>query len=454
MPISLNFVVRSTLALLAVGFVALLFSVLATTWLSESAQRHAADVKQARELHSAATVLRDSLLTAESSQRGYILTGNQIYLAPYDNAKLVANTELARLNKLLAVRPDRQNLLQQLSIVVAEKTVEQDKTIALRDAGSETEAFELIRSNRGKALMDEANVYLSSIALEADQRLSSGVAQQTSSTHWLRWTSIASAVVIVLVVGTGLTTLQRFTREIMAARDEVRLANETLEMRVERRTAELARARDRAEVLLAEVNHRVSNSLGLVSSLVRLQSRELQEPAAKAALQETNARIQAIAELHKHLFTTGNVGEVAADTYLATLLSQLESAMAANGSSVTLTRQLAPITLATNDAINLGIVVTEWVTNAFKYAYPTGHGEVRVSMAKAANGVEITVEDDGVGKIEDQQAKGTGLGTRVVSTIAGQMSASVAYRPRERGTEACLTLPYDHSAPELPARSA
>jgi len=441
MPITLQFVVRSTLALLGIGFTALLLIVMTSMWLTERAQTHLQEVAAARDLRNAAILVRESLLTAETSQRGYILTGNEIYLAPYDNAKSLALTELQRLAKGLAVQPDREALIKQLSNVVSEKISDQDRTIALRDGGREAEAITAIKSNRGKALMDETNVYLSAIALENDERLSNGVAEQTTNTSWLRWTSIASALVIIFVVSGVLVTLHRYATEIILARDEVKRINETLELRVEQRTKELARARDRAEMLLSEVNHRVSNSLALVSSLVRLQARELQEPSARSALEETNARIQAIAQLHKHLFATGSVSEVAADTYLAAVLSQLESAMASTGSTVTLKRDLAPVTLATSDAVNLGIVVTEWVTNAFKYAYGDGRGEVRVRLEERGGAINVTVEDDGVGRGDVPRVKGTGLGTRIVNTIAGLMRAETQYKQRNPGTEARLSFP-------------
>ena len=145
--------------------------------------------------------------------------------------------------------------------------------------------------------------------------------------------------------------------------------------------------------------------------------------------------------MHKHLFTTGNVGEVSVDTYLAAVLSQLESAMAAAGSTVTLQRDLQPVTLATTDAVNLGIVATEWVTNAFKYAYVDGRGEVRVRLEQSNGNIDMTVEDDGVGRSVVPDVRGTGLGTRVVNTIAGLMRAETRYKQRDPGTEARLTLP-------------
>ena len=115
--------------------------------------------------------------------------------------------------------------------------------------------------------------------------------------------------------------------------------------------------------------------------------------------------------------------------------------MASTGSAVTLKRDLAPVTLATSDAVNLGIVVTEWVTNAFKYAYGDGRGEVRVRLEERGGAINVTVEDDGVGRGDVPRVKGTGLGTRIVNTIAGLMRAETQYKQRNPGTEARLSFP-------------
>jgi two-component sensor histidine kinase len=172
----------------------------------------------------------------------------------------------------------------------------------------------------------------------------------------------------------------------------------------------------------------------------------LNGPEAQEALRETDARIHAIAQMHRHLFTTGSVGEVAADTYLGEVLTQLETAMAASGSSVTLKRDLSSLTVASSDAVYLGIIITEWVTNAIKYAYPDGRGEVRVRLGKSAQSYEVAVEDDGVGRGRGEHVKGTGLGTRVVNTIAALLRAEVQYRDRRPGTEARLSLAFASQA--------
>lgn len=440
MPITSRFVLRSTISLLGVGFAVLLFIVGASIWLGERAQRHFNDVIEARDLRTAANLFLEGLYAAESSQRGYILTGNEIYLAPYENAKLVAQNELERLAKALSVNSERSSMVSRLRQVTQEKFGDMDASIGSKSAGLDAEALSIVGTNRGKALMDEANVFVTAIVLSADDHLTDSVAEQKSNAGWLRWTSIAGGLIIILVVCGVTSTVHRYTNEITAARDEVRRNNETLEARVDERTYELARARDRAEVLLTEVNHRVANSLTLVSSLVRLQMGVVSDDAARSALAETQTRIQAIAEMHKHLFTSGNVGLVAVDEYLSAVLAQLETAMKADSAGIRLNCAFEPFKLATSDCINVGIIVTEWVTNAYKYAYMGSRGEVRVRLVRQAGAVEVTVEDDGVGRNDDMPAKGSGLGTRIVSTIAASMAAEVSYRRRQPGTEAWLRL--------------
>jgi CHASE3 domain sensor protein len=159
-----------------------------------------------------------------------------------------------------------------------------NRSIALKNQRSDEEALRLFRTNRGKALMDEANVFLSGIIRASDARLTASVSQLNTNATGLRWASTLGAIVIIIVVAGVVVTLGRYTREVAEARDEVRQMNTSLEARVAQRTVELARARDRAEMLLDEVNHRVANSLAMVASLVRLQSRAVADGSAKNAV--------------------------------------------------------------------------------------------------------------------------------------------------------------------------
>jgi two-component sensor histidine kinase len=440
MPLTIRFVVRSTIGFLAIGFLMLFCIVVMTIWLGERATIYFEDVIQARNARGSAVELRDAMRTAESSQRGYLFTGNEIYLAPYDSAKTMMRQQLDTLIALLKSNESFVPMIHRLTIVVEEKISEMDQTISLKSERKEAEVLALTRTNRGKYLMDEANVFLYGIILAADARLTNGVTEQRANAFLLRWVSIFGGIIIVLVVAGVTTTVLRYAKEIALARDEVTVLNANLEERVSERTADLVRSRDRAEVLLTEVNHRVANSLALVASLIQLQSKAVADQAAKSALDETQGRIFAISLIHKRLYSSGDVRFVVVDEYFVGLLEHLETSMRAEGHTATLRHTIEPLRLATDTCVNLGVVVTEWVTNAFKYAYPDQPGEIRVCLMIRHERVELAVEDDGVGRGGNPSIKGTGLGTRIVNAMASTMRAKIEYVEANPGTLARLSF--------------
>lgn len=438
---------RSRLAIgvgagLTTGFLALIVIVGTTMWLVERGNSLLEQSAVQRSIRVAAEKLRDHLRTAESSQRGFLLTGNQIYLAPYDTAKTEAAQELADLTRLIGPEAPNGAMLPTLSEAVGEKIVEMDSTIALKSAGRDADAMALIQRNRGKALMDEINVFLYGAILLADESGTLYSTEQQHNTSLLRWISAVAAVIIVLVVCAVTFTVYRNGQELKSARDEVRAINLTLEERVKTRTADLALARERAEVLLTEVNHRVANSLQLVGVLVQMQMRFVTDTATKNALLETQSRINAISLIHKSLYTSGDVTNVALNDYLGTMLSNLETAMKKDGHTAILKCYLDPISLRTDASVSLGVAVQELVTNAFKYAYPEDQpGEVRVRLKQLEDGkAELVVEDDGVGIAPDAKAAGTGLGSKIIRTMASTLRTQVEYIHRGPGTAARLVF--------------
>src|SRR4029077_12157529 len=122
--------------------------------------------------------------------RGFLISGNEIYLAPYGTAKAEAQTRFRRLKELLVTAQSTAPLVQRLSDVITQKFYEMDRTIALKRDLHDSDALTLFRTNRGKALMDEANLFLSSIVRNMDERLTQGVAEQRENANSLRWVSI------------------------------------------------------------------------------------------------------------------------------------------------------------------------------------------------------------------------------------------------------------------------
>jgi two-component sensor histidine kinase len=443
MPISSRVVVNLTIVLLTVGLLSLVGIVAMTIWLGERAQLYAEQASSARITRTSAVELRAALQSAESSQRGYLVGGNEIYLAPYDSAKTQANSQFVRLKSSVPASPQNPRLMQRLSEIIAEKFDDMDRTIAFKRELNDSDAVRTFGANRGKALMDEANVFLSSIIRTTDERLSSGMAEQRRNASWLRWVSLVGGLVIVFVVAGVILAISRYASETAQTRDEVQVLNATLEHRVRERTAALVEARDKAEVLLAEVNHRVANSLALVSSLVSLQSRAMEDKAAKDALQETQTRIDAIASVHKRLYNSGDARFVDFNEYLSSLLSNVEASMHNEGHGASLRYDLDEIRLKPDMSVNLGVIVTELVTNAFKYAYPNRSGEVRVRLKRlSAGNAELVVEDDGIGRNAGAEPKGTGLGTRIVNAMARTIGSDVEYFVRSPGFGARLAFAF------------
>lgn len=427
---------------LTISFLALIAIVATTIWLVERGNSLLQQAAMQRSIRVTAEQLRDHLRTQESSERGFLLTGNQIYLAPYDTAKAEAARELDLLTQLIPLDAPNRAMLPPLAEAVNEKFAEMDSCIELKTAGRDAEALAVVQRNRGKALMDVLNVFLYNAILIADEESERSSAEQQRNTSLLRGISAGAAVVIMLVVWVVVTSVYRSARDARQARDEVKAINQTLEERVKTRTADLAMARERAEILLAEVNHRVANSLQLVGVLVRMQVRSVSEAAAKDALLETQSRINAISLIHKCLYTSGDVTNVALNEYLGSMLSNFETAMKTEGHTATLKYDLEPISLRTDASVNLGVAVQELVTNAFKYAYPEDKpGEVRVRLKRLDDDrAELLVEDDGVGIAPNAKAAGTGLGTKIVNSMASALKTQVEYLHRAPGTSARLVF--------------
>jgi two-component sensor histidine kinase len=206
----------------------------------------------------------------------------------------------------------------------------------------------------------------------------------------------------------------------------------------ERADLEILRGKERAEMLLSEVNHRVANSLALVASLIRLQASSEKSELVKNALSETQARITAVASMHRSLYTTEEVSAVAMDRYVAALAEDIGESVKNGTFRAPLILNLQPIFLSSDKAVSVGMIVTELMTNAIKYAYPEGQpGEIRIHLTQACDTeAMLIVEDDGVGFSQNGPIKGTGLGSKIVMAMAKSLGSGLHYAQTVKGTRA------------------
>lgn len=234
-----------------------------------------------------------------------------------------------------------------------------------------------------------------------------------------------------------------FTALLRSALEDA-LLRRRLERENEEAQEQVRLARDRAEAMLREVNHRVGNSLQLVSSFMSLQQRHLADEGARAALREAQARIEAVAHVHRRLYTSGDMERVELDAYLEGLVEELAKSVGPDGSSPAITLDAQPIWVSTDQAVSLGVVVTELITNAVKYAYAPGQGgEIRVLLkadAEARRAI-LTVEDDGPG-LGEGTPKGTGLGGKIITAMASGLRSVVEFDPAHKGVRARLAFDF------------
>ncbi len=217
-------------------------------------------------------------------------------------------------------------------------------------------------------------------------------------------------------------------------------------------TGQLRRARDQAQaalsesnerlaVLLREVNHRVANSLQLVSAFVHMQAAALGDPAAKAALADTQQRIAAIGQVHRRLYTGDDVEAVDLEDYLGALVGELTGAWSTPAAPRTVTLSVAPVRLQTDKAVSLGVIVNELVSNACKYAYPAdAPGEVRIRLAREDGELVLRVEDDGPGFDPAAPPTGTGLGGRIILAMSASLKTRLEYEAGP-GARAVMRIP-------------
>ena len=135
------------------------------------------------------------------------------------------------------------------------------------------------------------------------------------------------------------------------------------------------------ETLLKEIHHRVKNNLQIISSLLRLQSRQLRDQQAIALFQESQNRVQAMALIHEKLYQSSNLAQIDFQEYIKTLVQALFRSYDAHRHGVTFKCNVEPVSLALDTAIPCGLIINELVSNSLKYAFPeTLGGEICISL--------------------------------------------------------------------------
>lgn len=215
----------------------------------------------------------------------------------------------------------------------------------------------------------------------------------------------------------------------------------------ERQERNLKAALERHEVLLKEMNHRVKNSLAIVSSMLQLQASEVADEAVTQHLNEAAQRVLAVAKAHDQLSHGTDVERMDIGRYISTVCRDLDDSVP---QCVIRTDAQTGIEIATDRAIATALVVNELIANAVKHM-PAGRPDcqirVKVSAAAGQDALVISVRDEGDGLPADfNLARPKGLGMRIIQAFVGQLGGTLAVEARRPGTEFVVTIPRRPSA--------
>ena len=205
---------------------------------------------------------------------------------------------------------------------------------------------------------------------------------------------------------------------------------------------DLRAALEHQQVLLKEINHRVKNSLQLVSSMLNLRASSQNDPAVHQVLTEASARVGAISRAHDRLYRSADVTRIEIATYLSEVCNDLSEAI--HNCEVKFDAE-GPVLLVTDRAIHLALLITELVTNAAKHAYDDAGGIVHVQLGAAeTTAVKISVRDYGAGLPAGfAPEKSAGLGMRLIAGLTRQMNAEMQIPPQDKGAWFILTVPLE-----------
>ena len=206
---------------------------------------------------------------------------------------------------------------------------------------------------------------------------------------------------------------------------------------------------DRARsTLLNELAHRVANNFAIVAALIRTKAASVNDPEAKSVLTEAMEQVTVMARVHRLLHAGDEVPTVDSECFIGELCHDLETSMACARSisiqSVAVSRQLPAA-----QAVPVGLIVNELVTNAIKHAYPGGRsGAVRVTLEEEdGNSLLLTVEDDGVGFARSHSS---GSGQRLVAALAQQLEGRLESKLTDHGCSFRVAFSYAEVRPTTP----
>lgn len=230
---------------------------------------------------------------------------------------------------------------------------------------------------------------------------------------------IGTLLVVSALVYNGYRNKKKSNIALEAKQREINHQNSTLQTLVEEKDGLLTEK----DWLLKEVHHRVKNNLQIVMSLLSSQSAYLENSVAIEAIRESQNRVQAISLIHQKLYKSSNVASINMSSYVSDMLEYLGDSFSTRKRNIGFEQIIEPLNLDLAQAVPLGLVLNEAVTNSIKYAFGPDGGQIIVAL-QLINEVNLllTISDNGKGLPADFSLKhATSLGMEMMKALSKQL---------------------------------
>jgi len=180
------------------------------------------------------------------------------------------------------------------------------------------------------------------------------------------------------------------------------------------------------EWLVKEIHHRVKNNLQIIVKLLNIQSEFLKDESAVSAIRDSQHRVLAMSFVHQRLYEVGAERQIDLSNYVHELVNYLKEALAPVN-PIRFDLNFAPLHVGIAQAVPIGLILNEAITNAIKYAFPDGRqGIITIDLRKQPDGTYLLgIKDNGVGMPASfDWNKSKSLGFTLMQTMAEQIAAS------------------------------